>query len=417
MRGSIRHIFLLVFAALAGAGGVLGQSDKVPPAQDQVLGTPADLESDEPAFLWLERGMSIFASPDSGARAIAMVDIRLRVPITQHRGPWIQIRYAGSEGWVLFGDEEPAQEREPEPLKLDQRLLGYARTLLGTGSEPPTRLGSFDLYTDVDDGELLDFLNGIAAQLPAVYETRYGLETKIATEEALVIFSRQQEYVYFARAADDQKADRTGHSPRGLAVLYAGEQSREEIAAVLIHELTHLLTRRVLGDSPPPWLTEGMSNDLAFCSLGRFGMLGKLASPNGRIRVGTLGGHSVVIGNRTKLSDGDESGDARIRLSGAKAATKVVRDSEEVLPLDTLEALPPREFMHPDGLDFRHHQSALLVRFLLDGEEGRLSHGFRAFLQSLAGEARGGHSAALTPHLRVGWDELTHGFADWLGRE
>ena len=141
----------------------------------------------------------------------------------------------------------------------------------------------------------------------------------------MVVFSREQDYRAYG-AGESALAGARGHAAEGLAVLFFGDQERGEVAAVLIHELTHLLNRRVFAAEPPPWPDEGMANDLAFSRIER----------SGQPRIGSLGGRSVIIDEPVYRPGGWIAVDRTIRLSGPAASLSLLNkrwQAGEALPL------------------------------------------------------------------------------------
>jgi hypothetical protein len=222
----------------------------------------------------------------------------------------------------------------------------------------------------------------------------------------VVLFAREADYRAFAAAVGAEPGGGAlGHADRGAAVLFAGRQRREEVAAVLVHELAHLLSRRALAAPPPPWLDEGIANDLSFCRV----------DGSGQLLLGSLGGRSVVIEEPAYRPGGWLGIDRAVHLEGPVASLRLLREALKggaVPPLASLAALSPEEFFDPEGRQLRYDASAFFVRYLLAGDGG-LGRGFRAFLAAAAGGAAS-DSEALLGHLRRGWGELQRDFEAWL---
>jgi hypothetical protein len=399
---------LLTVVLVAGfltPSAVAAQSEEVKPAQDQILGSRAAREVDRPEFLWLERGAEIRQSPEWESQVIAIVDIRVQVAIAQEQGDWLLVRYAGWKGWVHRTGERESEDIVPFSTAPDPEMLGRVMEMLGQGPEPVRTLGPFALYTDVSEKRLLGFLDKVAADLPRAYVSRYGLDPGAETLEAIVLFSHDEDYRTFARTTTDAPGLPTGHATQGIAVVSVGEQPRDEVAAILVHELTHLLNRKVFREIELPWLDEGMANDLAYCQIKRW---------SGALDLGTLGGRSVVIDRPVYLAGGESRVDREVRLEGAVASLSLLRESRSLLPLDLLLDLQPAEFMDPIDLRTRYDQSTFFIRYLLDSGDSALAASFREYLQLLAEGHESDQIIDLPTHLGLGSEELGSSFEDWL---
>ncbi len=397
---------------LAGLAGLLAAAalGGPPPAEEPVAGRPAEIApaGPEAATIWLRPGDRLRAEPDAGSRALALVDAAVEVAVLERRPGWTRVRYGDRLGWVALGGAEEAaaggwaSRTAPDPWRLEM-----ARAALGEGGEAG-QLGPFRLRTDVTDRALLRFLGGVAGELSAAYRTRYGLDPGPEAGEVVILFAGEASYREYDRqtsATADLRAG--GHASRGLVALFAGDKERGDIAAVLVHELTHLLNRRTLAATPAPWLEEGMANDLAFCRLDR----------SGRPVLGSLGGRSVVVEHPVWLAGGESRIDREIRLQGPLASLSLVRDRRregDGPPLEVLTDLEWSEFLEPADRARRYDESAFLVRYLLEGDD-ELAAAFRGYLADLASGAAAGHEP-LAGRLGRGWPELERGFSGWLSR-
>lgn len=402
---------LLVGVVSAHTGETAIQPREPEPQEEPVLGTAADLAgSIEEDFLWLQAGEQIRRSPSLAAAAVATVDVRVEVPILERRDGWALVRYGSFKGWVRPDTSgEPVAETPLAPPRPDPEQLARARGLLQRDARAG-KLGSFALHTDARNRRLLRILDQIAARLPQAYSSRYGLDPGTEAGEAVVIFSREKDYRAYVGTLSDADTWPHGHTRRGLAVLFVGKQSRDEVGAILVHELTHLLNRRVLKTLPHPWLEEGMGNDLAFC---------KIDEGSGELELGSLGGRSVVIEHPRYFIGGESRTDREVHLEGPVASLSLLQQRLErtpAPPLERLVTLPWEEFTETLELRQRYDRSAFFLRYLLDSGDGDLAAGLRAYLSSLAaGEAAG--PAALQSHLQRSWEELERGFQGWIRRQ
>lgn len=295
---------------------------------------------------------------------------------------------------VETSDEEAADV--PRDFRWDR-----ARRLLGRPPGEVDRIGPWPALTDLDDGELREQLGGVAERIGRAYEERFGREPGEAVEggEGVILFARESDYRTFEELGDGTPGlGLEGHAGGGLAVLFRGERPDDELAALLVHELTHLLHERAFGDRLPPWLEEGMAEDLALSRV----------TPEGEIELGSLGGVATVE-RRSSL------GAERVRVTGGTALLgRLARSLAEgrLLGLERVLTLSRGAFAQPEGRALRYAVSAFFVRFLLDrhGEE------FRAFLQTVA-LLRPASVRTLTDHLGQGLDELERRFHAWLRAE
>ena len=413
-------------------------------AEAPILGVPSEIrEADGTGeLIVVEPGTRLHGEPDVRSPAVAVIDVEIELAALDRREHWVQVRYGAWKGWVATGALAADVMQVGRPDQAAWRLA-LAREMLGSSPERgrsagagSRSLGHFALETDVENPQLLRYLSRIARHLPEAFRERYGLELRraegvpsnpraggapgdrdadgalrdlSATGDAVVIFSREEDYrAYEAQVRPETDRGALGHAAFGLAVLYVGRQGPEEVAAVLVHELTHVLSHRALAAAPPTWLDEGMANDLAFCRI----------DGARRLVLGSLGGRSVVIEEHSYRPGGWIDVDRAVHLSGPAATRNQLRErwrSGNAIRIEKLTGLPAGQFFDPEDRQARYDVSAFFVRYLLDGEDGELAPGFHAFLASLAsGEPV--DSSALARALGRGWPELEDGFAAWLGR-
>jgi hypothetical protein len=303
---------------------------------------------------------------------------------------------AGAEGTTpLLGSAaeptHPVPARKPEPGR-----LARARSLLGASSEKSAKgahLGPYPLLTDLVAPERIAFLDRTAGQVEAAYRERYGRTPIGAPAETVLLFEREGAYRTYQDAEGALAgAEASGHSGYGLVAIWDGDRPTREIAETLVHEIVHLLNRRAIGPQLPPWLDEGIADDLAHSRIGE----------DGALDPATLGGTAFKAG-------------ARIQYFGAKAALRqlIEAQGEGTAPsLPDLLAMPWETFV-AEGADLHYAQASFFVRYLLSGEDGALAHGFRAFLNAVA-EGGEPSAEALEKSLGRGWPELEAGFRVWV---
>ena len=215
------------------------------------------------------------------------------------------------------------------------------------------------------DRPLLAHLDRVAARLPESYRARFGLDAEPRPAEALVLFARDASYRAFTSdMAELEMLATRGHTGGGLAAALAGATA-EETRPIVVHELAHLLTQEIFARPAPPWIDEGLSEDLAWCR----------ADAEGRLLTGSL--DAATAERRT--------GDRVVRvMSGPRATVKQFLERTRAgrgLPLSVL--LEPATRLFADALTRRdaYTEAGLLVRFLLGGDPARANR-FRVFLRA-----------------------------------
>lgn len=403
---------LLPLAILLAAAGPAAARAPARAGEPELVGAPADLGAQEER-LAVPEGTPLRASPDARAAALATVDAAIELPVLETRGEWTRVRYAGLVGWVRPGRPGPgalpdeAPEPPPAPPAGDAgsreaprpEVLAALEARLGPPAAALPRLGPWTLYTDLDDDGLLGFLDRLAADLPNLYRERYGLDPGPAGGEAVVLFAREADYRAFAEEAGGLVGiGEGGHTAPGLAALYAGGRDRSELASLLVHELTHLLNARALGPRTPPWLEEGLANDLAYSEIGR----------TGRLEPGTVGGRE----QRQLRTETGRGTSFRTSWDGGKGAVVSLSRSlrrGELPPVEVLVHMSWRELVDPAHRSLRYAQSTFWARYLLDREPDP----FRRYLWHFA--AGGSDDPRLLIDALGGeWAAVDDGFRRWF---
>jgi hypothetical protein len=252
----------------------------------------------------------------------------------------------------------PARPADPERLARALASLGQRGERLD--------LAGYAGYSDLGDAGLAGRMRALAAGLEGRYRERLGRTPIGAPAESIVLFAREADYRAFqqseARLAD--LAIATGHSGYGLVALYAGGRAGDEIVATLTHELVHLLNRRAIGPALPPWLDEGLAEDLAESPLDERGLP----------RLGDFSGAPERQGDRVELRGGLaalESLGRALETTGTPALVSLAR-------------LDWESFVAPGKGAIHYAEGFLFVRFLLDGGDAGLERGFRNYLDAVA---------------------------------
>lgn len=293
------------------------------------------------------------------------------------------------EPW--HGDGSPPLGTDAAPvLPLPGRRADPDRVVeaLGFFADPPvaSRLGPYSLFTDVDDPAVLAAMARAAEEAEPLYLSRYGLPLRGGAAETIFLYRREVDYrALQARSERIRGLSSRGHVGWGLVALYAGEgRAAQAVAPVLRHELAHLLNRRALGPALPPWLDEGIADDLAAFELDA--SLAPLESPLESLR--------TVEGERYEL---------RGALAGLERLAAAIATGSAP-PLPSLIELDWTTFVTEPAAALHYAASAWLVRYLLDEASGhRLA--FRAFLRRVS---RGGGVGAsdLEAALARPWPEV-----------
>ncbi len=341
---------------------------ETPPAEasEPVLGQPAGWTLEEPTetLVGVPESAELRVAPRNTAEVLAHLPAA-RLALLDWQDRWVKVRFRELEGWVDL-DAVPvvsAPIADPsavlgQALKADPRRLARALAPLGTA---PRRLelAAWTLHTDLAESSLLAHLEQLATQLEGVYQERYGLSPSAADERGeVVLYAEKASYDRFNEQAEawvDRHA--AGQAMPGLAVLHAGGRARQEVAATLVHELAHLLNWQTFHRQLPPWLEEGLADDLALISVDRTGRIVPSPLSEGNLRLGRNLGAML-----------DE-------LSRAQEEKRLVA-LRELLTLDQAGFTASAQ---------QHYAvAAFWIRFLLRGGDDELASRFRAFLVAVA---------------------------------
>lgn len=280
----------------------------------------------------------------------------------------------------------PARPADPERLRAAQAALG--------GAPQRTMLGPYALIADAGLEPPLARWSALAAALDAAFTERTGCAPLGEPAETVVLFADEGSYRTLQRSEARLAGIATGgHAIAGLAALWSTGRRAGEVEATLVHELTHFVARRALGPALPPWLDEGLAEDL---------------------------GQAPFDAERARFAPGGWRVDVqrtgpRIEIRGALAALDLATRE-----LDRTGAPPVATLLHLDWEGFvgaeaplRYAQALAWIRFLLDGPDPGRAARFREFLDGVArGESADGDR--LLGLLGVAPAELEAEFAAWL---
>ena len=357
--------------------------------------------------IWIRPGTELRQLPAAGSAVTMTVPAFVRMELLERRGDWSRVRRVladgrSTEGWARLGAlGEPSAEElwRPEPVlplpassPAPELVAGARQLMRGGGRE--TVCGPYRLLDDLGDAALAERCARLVEQLERVYTARYGVRPAGPPEEAILVFRSHGAYLLFrARSAPESRRHAFAAPASGIVALAGEGRVAEQLQATLVHELVHLMNRRFLGPALPPWLDEGLAEELA---MSRF-------EADGTLVPGSLGRYRWQV-EGTTFTSGGEVELARLRrlLAGAELPTL-----EELVRLD-------RAGFQAEGRFSLHYTlSAFWVRYLLSGDAPAQSDGFRAFLGAVASGERLDEELLLG-RLGVGWGELEAGFRSWL---
>ena len=330
-------------------------------------------EDDSAGWVRVEAGAEIHEQPNPASTVLDIVAEPTDFEVLDARGEWIRVLHGGWIGWIAVGSGEQKSRQIPIQYTPDDERLLRARSILREGIEATT-LGPFELYSDVEDTELLARFAQVASHLSDSYRERYGLDPGDEASEVVVIFDSYDDYLRFESGEPEIAGTGTrGYTGRGITVLSIGDRSTEAATEILVHELTHVLNRRVFGMNSPAWVEEGLADDLAYSRVGA----------DGRLILGTLGG----LSHRDLSTDVSGRFRVDIEISGGKAmlSNLLNRWSDPDRPsLEELLDMQWIDFIQPDVRPLHYAESAFFVRFLLSSKDGTTRQGLLSYLQALA---------------------------------
>lgn len=361
--------------------------------------------SDRRPRVWIGPATLLRSAPREDAGLFVRRGHLEQVPVAERRADWIGVDLGqGGVAWLRAAEEDapplgsdplpatPIAGREVTPVQRARvhELLGSA---LREG-----RMGPYRMLTDLDAATLPAGLDALATGLEAIYAARYARPPLPGGHETLVLCARGATFA--ALKGDEPALDPLpahGFVSGGLVVLDLEGRSAAEIARTLVHEVAHLLNRRALGPSLPPWLDEGIADDLG---------LSEIDPERGTLRAEALGSTVRMTGDT-------------LVAGGAWAALVQARLGLAGRPSSDLVALFDRDwetFVGADRRELDYAVSGLWVRFLLDGGDRRLRSGFQSFLAAVAAGDRG-DAASLGRHLGGSWPLTFARFRLWLASE
>ena len=386
-----------------------------PPAEEEPSFLPGDTIHVQAAQnIWVLAGFTLHREANKGSEVLYTARSVSKWMRLGKDGDWIQARIPSTEvtGWVHlpgYDERDPPLGTAPDPpgplwpRSPKPEYFKKAKALF-EGREQSLDIGPFTLLTDVDLDQkipknLIAAFTTLANQTEPVYAERYGLSPVGKPKEAILFYNDEQDY----RRAQELSPSlhgmsSTGHTGYGMVFLFLGDRRADQVKGTLVHELCHLLNRRSLGPALPPWLDEGMADDLSAGKLGRDGVY----------RPEQLYG--------LKLNWGDH-----ITYEGPFASLLSLQSAIGRGDLPALAELVDYDWQTFMSGNSRLHYdvAAFFVRFLLstnapDGTPRK--EGFQLFLQSVA-EGKAVSGGRLQAALDEPWPELDEAFRLWIEQE
>lgn len=399
-----------------------------PPAQEEeeepLLGRSSASNfgtQEEPApTIELRHGSRLRLAPDPLSPLLELVAEDDTVAVLERHEGWVRVRYGIWKGWILEDgrDTGPLVSGAPPDRREDLVRLERAREIMGARARETT-LGPYVLVTDLRENQVDPRLAPLVASLAESYRQRFGLDPGPPRGEAIVIFAHERDYRQF-ESEDLRLAglDTEGYTAEALlsevdseeqviatlTATFLGDRESEFHREILVHELTHMLNRRAVGPHLPPWLEEGLAEDLALSQV----------DASGRLVLGSWGGGADV----RHYSWSNRASEINLTVTGSRAALQAVLFAWRTPyrpELELLSQLSWEMLVSPSSRSLLYAQSAFLTRYLLDGAGDEGADRFRAYLADVAGgEAVSG---ALWSRLDSTPREIEEDFYLWLRRK
>lgn len=346
---------------------------------------------------WFRPGQQVRVGPASDAHPRVRLEALSWLPVLTRNGSWAEVVHHGDRGWIDTSWEPPYKRKwatrgllrhRHEPVRhSDWGRYQEARKLLGIEGKPDRQVGAYTLLTDVDDRELLAFLDRAAIVAEDAYFARYGRLPSGNPGRSVVLFAREADYRKYSESANVASDSHVGHAGIGIATFFAEGRSRADLTRTLVHEIGHLLNARALAWRLPPWLEEGIATDLGSV---------------------WLEDDPVVTGRGAGVENWGP--DSRIVLLGQ------ILDQGQLPTVEVLMYADREAFFKNSRVQkYAYAHSLGVVRYLLDPDQGH-AEGFRELLKKIA-DGRGADPELLAKLLDVDLEELDQGFRAWLRLE
>jgi hypothetical protein len=361
-----------------------------------------------PSFVWVQPGTELHAGPNEKSPVLQTVVSIGNLRLLEQRGDWYRVQYLASpshrfQAWVWLEDYQvPSPEvlRHPDPVlplpatPPTSETISLARQSMDDGGVERS-CGPYALYSDSQNSAILNLCQQIAQEVEEVYRLRFGVEPVGPPAEAILLFRRVSSYREFRDLHELPIETDTAHASAadGYLALYEGDRTVAETLGTLVHELAHLISRRSLGPGLPPWLSEGVADDLAESRIDETGSL-----------------------HPGKLSDGSRIEGRRITRWGGVATALELQGLSKAGNLPTLEVLMEMDrdrFYETGSMRLHYALSSFWVRYLVSGFDAGLQKGFLEFLQDVA-DGEPITKSHFLHSVDTDWHGLEAGFRTWL---
>ncbi len=324
----------------------------------------------EPDREYVGIGAALRARP--GGELLRRTRTLQQYEVVQRRGSWVEVLLgvvddSPQTAWVDLAatrdQDEPPLGNAPEPPRPQEASAatqGQMNAVLGSLEQPFDQLeaSGYAVLLGFRDATLRAKLVAEIARLEDQYRERYRLSPVGEAKETLVVFGSEASYRSFEEQVPRLAGLRSaGHSSRGLVALFRGDRSDDDVLGTVRHELAHLLNRRALGPALPPWLEEGIADDLA--------LLAPLEGPDPYAR------YRFDLGNKTLYR-------------GPLASLRLLlreRARGRLVPLQRMIGMDWDQFVRGEQSGLLYAQSAFFVSWLL---ESGSEDGLHRFLHSVS---------------------------------
>lgn len=369
--------------------------DAEPAPVDRPVATTAAMDLE-----FVGTGARLLAEPRASAELVRITDSLRRYEVLERRDSWALLLLGRTDdevesAWVDLEAErdmsEPPRGNAPEPPRprpaaaATREQIDAVMAHLEQPIEQSSAAG-YSLLLGLRDPVLTGALRAELLEIESAYSARYRLEPLGDAAETVVVFRDEENYRAFQETAPALAGLRSaGHSIRGLVALYKGDRSLGDVRETLRHEVAHLLNRRSLGPALPPWLGEGIADDLA--------LLSKLEGDD------PFALYRFTLGNETLYR-------------GPLASLRLLQQTMDAggwVPLHRMLGMDWEQFVRGGRAPLLYAQSSFLVHWLLESRPDA----FRRYLNGVS-LGRPASAAELSRACGVEIQELDAEFRAWL---
>ena len=335
------------------------------PQEPTVLGRPSAVRFDQREHFEAPVGSLLWSERSERSIELIRFDEGALVEVVSRQAGWIEVRHHHLRGWLRVGAKD--DDALPPPLsRTDELRTESLRQLL---PELDTKSSRFELRTDLgSSGRDLTLRNKVLAVLEQVidaYEARYGLEVELRYRPLIGLFREEASYDrYVEEAGSLLPVNTSGHASGGVAALWAGERREDLVLALLVHEVAHLLNTAVFPSELPPWLEEGIAEDLGYSHV----------DARSRLRPSRIRGIDQTSERNERGPGGTVVTRRTHRTAGPRVALRPVVErwrTEQGPDLMALTSTSWPAFLYDTNRSQRYLEFGFLIRFLLSGDEAQ----------------------------------------------